>query len=140
MIMCAAVSDFKVKKPFGKKIKHKEALSLKLVPNKDLIAELAKEKQDKLLVGFSLETEHLVKRSIDKLKSKNLDLIVANKLTQRRNIFGDNKLDVVIIDKAGNRVLIKNKNKAYIAGVLLDKIEDLWYLNEAMAYGTHKAA
>ena len=128
LIMCAAVGDFRAKKPARKKIKRNKGMSLKLVPNKDLLKELAREKRGKLFVGFSLETENIVKNSVKKLKTKNLDLVVVNRLTKSHNPFGDNKLDVCIIGSSGQKITLYNKYKSYISHVLLDKIEQLWYL------------
>lgn len=128
LIMCAAVGDFRARKVASKKIKRKKTLSLELVPNKDILKELSKYKKSKLFVGFSLETENWLKNSSKKLKSKNLDLIVANRLTKRHNPFSDNKLDVCIINKSGHRIYIDNRKKPFISHVLLDKIEQMWYL------------
>ncbi len=128
LIMCAAVSDFKAKHLIRKKIKKKKTLSLKLVSNKDILSQLSRYKKNKVFAGFSLETEDLVERSFSKLKNKHLDFIVANRLTKRHNIFGDNRLDAYIIDKSGYATQIKRKKKSFIARVLLDKIEKLWYL------------
>ena len=128
LIMCAAVGDFRVKAISEKKIKRKGSLLIKLVPNKDILKELSKHKKSNLFVGFSLETENLEKNAYKKLKNKDLDLIVANRLTKTHNVFGDNKLGVCIIEKTGHRIYINNKSKQYISQVLLDKIEALWYL------------
>lgn len=128
LIMCAAVGDFRPCRVFKKKIKRSQRVILELIPNKDILKELAKFKKGKLFIGFSLETENHVENSIKKLKEKNLDLIVANKLTDNHNPFGTNKLGVLIIDKSGQRTTLANKSKSYISYVLLDKIEELWYL------------
>lgn len=128
LIMCAAVGDFRARRIAKKKIKRQKRISLELRPNKDMLKELSRHKKDKLFIGFSLETEDLFKNSYEKLKAKKLDLIVANRLSKGRTIFGDNRLDVCIIDRYGSRTDIKSKNKAFIAHVLLDKIEKLWYL------------
>ena len=127
LIMCAAVSDFRAQKISNKKIKRKGKLAVALVPNKDILQELAKYKKHKLFIGFNLETSDVIKNAKLKLKSKKLDIIVGNRLTKYHNPFGDNKLDVNLIYKNGDIVKIKNKNKAFIAHVLLDKIEELRY-------------
>ena len=128
LVMCAAVSDFRASDVSKKKIKRKGPLLIKLIPNKDILKELSGSKKYKLFVGFSLETENLLQNSYKKLKSKNLDLVVASQLSKIRNPFGNNKLSSYIIDKYRHRIYINNKTKAYIAQVLLDKIEKLWYL------------
>ena len=128
LFMCAAVSDFKVSEISNRKIKRTKPLNIKLIPNKDILKELEKQHKRKLFIGFSLETEHLIRNSHIKLKSKKLDLIVANSLTKSHNPFGNNKLDVILIDKHRHVLKIRSKNKAFIAHVLLDKIEEMWYL------------
>jgi len=130
LIMCAAVSDFKAQKISNKKIKRKHKPSITLLPNKDILAELRRYKKHKLFVGFNLETSNLVRNARLKLKAKNLDIIVANRLTKRHNPFGNNKLDVNLIDKNGNTVKIRKKDKVFISHVLLDKIEEMWYLKD----------
>ncbi len=132
LIMCAAVSDFRAQKISNKKIKRKNKLSITLLPNKDILAELGGYKKHKLFVGFNLETSNLIRNARLKLKAKNLDIIVANRLTKQHNPFGNNKLDVELIDKNGHILKIKKKNKAFISHVLLDKIEELWYLRNTV--------
>jgi phosphopantothenoylcysteine decarboxylase/phosphopantothenate--cysteine ligase len=130
LIMCAAVGDFSVKSVSKKKIKRAKTLLFELVPNKDILKELSNYKKSNLFIGFSLETSNLVRNARLKLRQKNLDIIVANRLTKSHNPFGIKKLDVKIIDKKGHILYIKNKPKAYIAQVLLDKIEQMWYLRK----------
>ncbi|HIP43052.1 MAG TPA: bifunctional phosphopantothenoylcysteine decarboxylase/phosphopantothenate--cysteine ligase CoaBC [Aquifex aeolicus] len=78
VIMNAAVSDFKPVKTESKKIKKKERITLELVKNVDILEELGKIKERKILVGFALESERLIEHAREKLIRKNLDLIVAN--------------------------------------------------------------
>jgi phosphopantothenoylcysteine decarboxylase/phosphopantothenate--cysteine ligase len=131
LIMCAAVADFRPQKISHKKLKRKNKLSIVLLPTKDILHELAVYKKYNLFVGFNLETSNLVKNARLKLKAKNLDIIVVNRLTKYHNPFGNKKLDIYLIDKNGHSVKIRNKNKAFISQVLLDKIEELWYLKGA---------
>lgn len=136
LIMCAAVGDFRVKRPSANKIKRKKRLRLELIPNEDILQKLSKFHKHNLFVGFSLETGNLMKNSYLKLKNKNLDLIVANSFTKYHNPFGNNRLNINIIDKNGDVIKIRNKNKAFIAHVLLDKLEELWYLERDRRQGT----
>jgi phosphopantothenoylcysteine decarboxylase/phosphopantothenate--cysteine ligase len=132
LIMCAAVSDFKSKRIYNRKIKRSNQLTIELMPNKDILSELRKFHKRNLFIGFSLETEALIKNAYLKLKHKNLDLIVANILTKHNNPFNNNKLDVVIIDRYKNIMPLRAKSKAFISHVLLDKIEELWYLKNTV--------
>ncbi|MFH1853796.1 MAG: phosphopantothenoylcysteine decarboxylase [Candidatus Omnitrophota bacterium] len=127
LIMCAAVGDFRPLNIAKQKIKRKKRLLLHLMPNKDILKKLLRHKGRRLFIGFSLETQGIVKNSYQKLKAKKLDIIVANRLSKSSNVFGDNKLDIFMIDKSGKFEKIKQKTKLYIAHVLLDKIEELWY-------------
>ncbi|OGC92581.1 MAG: phosphopantothenoylcysteine decarboxylase, partial [candidate division Zixibacteria bacterium RBG_16_48_11] len=79
VLMAAAVSDYRVKVISDKKLK-KEAggKTLELIETKDILAEVAKEKGKRMVVGFSLETEKGIENAKAKLKAKNLDMIVVN--------------------------------------------------------------
>ncbi len=134
LFMAAAVGDFRVRQIYKRKLKRQKKISLELLQNKDILSEMSKNQICKLFVGFSLETEDLLKNSYSKLKNKNLDIIVANRLTKEHNPFGNKKLDVCIIDRFKDITWIKSKDKAFIAKVLLDKVEELWYLNKRLIY------
>jgi len=82
VIMTAAVADFRPKEEAPGKIKRgKDEVDLKLVPNPDIIRGLAADKTgDRLMVGFAAETDDVVKHASEKLKSKKLDMMVANRV------------------------------------------------------------
>ncbi len=124
VIMAAAVSDYRPAAPKKGKIK-KEAgvLNLQLVKNPDILAGLGERKQNKILVGFALETENLYKNALKKLKEKNLDIIVANQLSARQNVFGSNKTSVLILDKDGGKKYFNNVSKGEVARELIVKVE-----------------
>jgi len=133
IIMAAAVSDWKAKRPAQRKIKRsKNATTLKLVENPDIVKELGRKKKA-ILAGFALETEGLEKNAFKKLKEKNLDLIIANRLKKgsRLSIFGDNKLDVLIIDRFGNKSSFYHKDKRALAKIILDKVLGLNIIQSA---------
>ncbi len=121
VIMTAAVADWRPKYSAKRKMKKGPARSIELVENPDILAEIGALKKKAIVVGFALETENLEKNALKKLKDKNLDIIVANRLTAKKNIFGDNSLDVVTIDRFGNRTRIFNKRKPKLAKIILDK-------------------
>ncbi len=79
VIMAAAVCDFRPRKVAGRKIK-KQSFDgvLELVPTTDILAELGRRKRRQVLVGFAAETDKLERNAVEKLRRKNLDLIVAN--------------------------------------------------------------
>ncbi|HEV8550203.1 MAG TPA: bifunctional phosphopantothenoylcysteine decarboxylase/phosphopantothenate--cysteine ligase CoaBC [Polyangiaceae bacterium] len=84
LIMAAAVADFRPAAPSTSKIRRTEqGLTLALVPNPDLLAELGKARRGArpLLVGFALGTEEdaaAVATAREKLRQKRVDLVVAN--------------------------------------------------------------
>lgn len=121
VIMTAAVADWRPKHSARRKMKKPGIRNIELVENPDILAEIGRLKKKKIAVGFALETENLEKNALKKLKDKNLDIIVGNRLTPKRSVFGDNALDVVTIDRFGNRTRIFNKSKSKLAKIILDK-------------------
>lgn len=79
LVMCAAVSDWRPARKSSSKIKQKKVWNLKLVPNPDILKEIAKiKKLHQKTIGFALETSSLLKNAKRKLKEKKLDLIIAD--------------------------------------------------------------
>lgn len=121
VIMAAAISDWKAVKVARSKLKKRKGpMTLELVPNRDILEELGKRKRCPL-VGFALETEDLDNNAVKKLIAKRLDLIVGNRLSRSGRIFGDNKTDILMIDRFGNRRAYKGRTKAELAKIILDK-------------------
>ena len=79
-IMTAAISDFRPRNYSDEKIKrlNKGALSIELVPNQDIAADLAKKRKKQYLVCFSLETGDDEKRAAEKMREKGCDMMVLN--------------------------------------------------------------
>lgn len=118
IIGAAAVADFA---PFSYK-NHKikkgaKAPVIKLKKNPDIIAYCGKNKKNQIVAGFALETKDLIKNAINKLKSKNLDLIAAN----GKESLGADRTSVSIINKTGKIIKIKNSDKNKIAGRIIDE-------------------
>ena len=101
VIICsAAISDFKPVEVVKNKIKKEKGLeSIKLEPTTDILLELGKIKTSQFLVGFALETDNFIKNAKNKLKSKNLDAIVVNKIDDFNPISSDyNQIDFINSD------------------------------------------
>jgi phosphopantothenoylcysteine decarboxylase/phosphopantothenate--cysteine ligase len=96
-IATAAVADYRVAQPASQKIK-KDAntLSLELVPNPDILAQVAALSEGPFCVGFAAETENLQQHAQDKLQRKGLDMIAANDVSQAGRGFHaeDNELQL----------------------------------------------
>lgn len=79
LVMSAAVGDWKPASPEREKVKRKAEWLLKLVPNPDILKEVAGlKKNGQRVIGFALETEELIRNASKKLLEKNLDLIIAD--------------------------------------------------------------
>jgi len=129
IIKAAAVSDYKPKLTYNKKIKKSNSdLYIELSRNPDILKELGKIKEDKILVGFAAETDDLIKNAMIKVKNKNLDFIVANDLTQPDAGFKSDTNIIKLIDKLGNIQSFDKKSKDQVAEIILDKI--LLLINE----------
>ena len=82
LIMAAAVADYRPVAPRTKKIKRAEGrLNLELESTPDILAEAARHKGGRLIIGFAAETEEMADHARAKLESKQADLIVANDVT-----------------------------------------------------------
>lgn len=92
----AAVSDYKPKNYSQQKIKKAEdTLVVEMERNTDILFELGKNKTHQKLIGFAAESENLLENALKKLERKNLDMIIANGLSN----FGSKSGCVTIISK-----------------------------------------
>ena len=124
LVMSAAVGDFAPENLEKEKIKKQgdERLLLKLVPTKDILMEVAKRKSGKLVVGFAAESQNLLEAAMEKLKRKNLDLIVANDISAPGIGFQSDSNQVTIIDREENIETLSLRPKRDVADLLLDRI------------------
>ena len=133
-ICAAAVSDFKPKNKSRQKIKkNKKSFScLNLEKNKDILEYLGKNNKlrPKVLVGFSAETENLIKNSIDKLNNKYCDIIIANDVSKKKTGFNVDFNQVSIIEKNGNIENLPKNKKSYIASKIAKKIIDKFLIDD----------
>lgn len=127
VVSCAAVADFTPKEKSGVKLKRgKEALSLKLLPTRDIAAELGKmKKPGQLLVGFALETNDETCNALLKLKKKNLDLIVLNSLRDEGAGFDVDTNKVTLIDRNEKAEVLDLKLKSEVAADIVDRIVEM---------------
>jgi len=126
IIGASAVSDFRPQEMVKNKIKKvSRTISLKLVPNPDIMEYAGKRKKRKVLVGFALETHDLFKFAKEKLERKNFDVIVAN----YPEVIGSNKASVWIIDKDSNIVSIPKDEKNKVAKRIIDEALETWKSN-----------
>ena len=124
-IMSAAVSDFKPRSSFDKKIKkeNKNLLSIELVENVDILKYLGENKNNnQILVGFALETDNEVEHAKLKIQKKNLDAIILNSLNDKGAGFGHDTNKVTYINFSGTIQKFKLKLKDEVAKDIFDQI------------------
>ena len=131
-VCAAAVSDFKAKEFSKEKIKKNNLNSIKLEKNIDILSYLGKNNKlrPKIVVGFSAETESLIKNSLNKLKEKYCDLIIANDVSKKNTGFNVDYNRVSLIDKKGKIDSIPRNKKSYIASVIVKKIADKFLIDD----------
>ena len=125
IIKAAAVADYRPSVKSESKIKKGEgSLRIDLERNPDIIAEIGRHKEDRILIGFAMETENLIENARRKLLDKNMDLIVANDLSLQGAGFQTDTNIVKIIDRSGMVDQLPIMEKAAVASHILDKIRE----------------
>ena len=135
LVMGAAVADFRPIRVATQKIKRSGAAGslrlwqLDLVENPDIVAEAARQRRaNQVIIGFALETEQLLPNARRKLKSKDLDAIVATRLYpmgKGRGPFGTDPVDGAVLDRAGHTKVFRGLSKPRLAARILDTVESL---------------
>jgi phosphopantothenoylcysteine decarboxylase / phosphopantothenate---cysteine ligase len=123
VIMAAAVSDYRPVDFARKKIKRgKGPIELRLEPNPDILKEISARKNGKMLVGFAAETGELVANAAKKLKDKNLDMIVANNVSEAGAGFDVETNVATILDRDGTVRSLPLMSKDELAEQILDHL------------------
>ncbi len=135
LIMGAAVADFRPIRVATQKIKRSGVAGslrlwqLELVENPDIVARVAQQRQGRqAIIGFALETEGLLANAKRKLKSKDLDAIVATQLLSKakgRGPFGTDPVDGAILDRSGRVKSFRALAKSKLAARILDTVEEI---------------
>jgi len=123
LIMAAAVADYQPKDIAKAKIKKETpSLTLELVRTPDILAEV---KGDFLRVGFAAESENVVANAKQKLEKKQLDIIIANDITDKESGFGVDTNKVTLINRDGKVENLPLLTKREVADKILDKVVEL---------------
>jgi phosphopantothenoylcysteine decarboxylase / phosphopantothenate---cysteine ligase len=134
LIMAAAVADYAVAKPAAQKIKKDSAaenpdgsLTLHLVPNPDILKELAGMPTMRSLVrvGFAAETEHLAANAARKLAAKDLDMLVANDVARSDIGFQAQDNEVTLYHRDGSVEALPIQPKRTVADAIWDRVAPL---------------
>ena len=119
-IGCAAVSDYKPVDYSENKIKKNEMphLEIELKKNEDILKNVATNFSSSYVVGFAAETSDINNNAMQKLKSKNLDMIISNDVSDKSIGFNvdDNEVTVITCDE---KIFLKKDKKIRIAREIL---------------------
>ena len=122
VIKSAAVADYRPSVCADAKIKKKDGpWTLYLERNPDIIAEIGKKKKERILIGFAMESEDLIKNAKAKMLAKNMDLIVANDVKQKDAGFQSDTNIVKILDRDGGIEELPLMDKMDVADRILDR-------------------
>jgi len=122
VIKAAAVADYRVRQAAAQKIKGKRDLTLDLVPNPDILAEVAARGTGAFIVGFAAETNDVAANARAKLDAKGIDLLVANDVSRRDIGFDAEENEVLLIDRWGGSRALPRMPKSTVADAILDEI------------------
>ena len=126
IIKAAAVADYRPKVFVREKIKKDDKpRSIQLERNPDIIAEIGQNKKNIVLVGFAMETKDLLANAREKLKKKNMDLIVANSLREEGAGFQTDTNKITILDREGDVQSLPVMTKIEAAEKILERVEGL---------------
>jgi len=104
-VAVAAVADWRVEQPVAAKMKKStpaEPVTIRFVPNPDILAEVAALPSPPFCVGFAAESEHLVENARAKLAAKKLPLVIANRA---QDAIGSDESELMLIDELASVTL-----------------------------------
>jgi len=126
LIMAAAVSDYRFAETRANKTKKNNAeMTVTLVPTVDILSELAKNKGDKIVVGFAAEADNILENAKGKLLNKKADMVVANVIGQGDVGFGADSAEAALISPDGSEEL-GIVSKAALAERILSWLGEEW--------------
>lgn len=121
LYMTAAVADYKPSSYQKQKIRRSSrSMKLDLKPVPDLLKSLGGNRP-KIVVGFALETDNLEARALEKMRSKKIDMIVANNPTEKGVEFGSDFNRVVIFSRGGKRLALDSMPKFEVAVNIIEE-------------------
>ena len=122
-VFAAAVADYRPVDVASQKIKKTAGeMTLRLEPNPDILATLARKKGNRLIVGFAAETGKVAENARKKLAEKNADLIVANDVTAEGAGFDVDTNIVTLFARDGRDLPLAKMTKREVAHRILDEV------------------
>jgi phosphopantothenoylcysteine decarboxylase/phosphopantothenate--cysteine ligase len=139
VLKAAAVADYRPEDRARSKVKKEtlrrraraagaadRAITLRLMPTPDILEELGRRKKpNQVLVGFAAETDDLERNARLKLRRKNLDLVVANRIGVAGEGFEADTNRALVVRRVGRSVALPMMTKTEMAGAIIDLVEPL---------------
>jgi phosphopantothenoylcysteine decarboxylase/phosphopantothenate--cysteine ligase len=122
LVMAAAVSDISPARPARGKLDKNVIVDLKLKKTADILKKAGEQKGKAVLVGFAAESGMDIRSAKEKLKNKNLDLIVLNDISKKDSGFDVDTNEISIIDRKGNLSNYPLMQKIEAADIILDRL------------------
>jgi phosphopantothenoylcysteine decarboxylase/phosphopantothenate--cysteine ligase len=123
VVKAAAVADYRPKRQQPSKIRSRQDdLTIELMPNPDILKEVAHQRGKAFLVGFAAEVEDVRSNALAKLKAKGIDLMVANDVSQTGIGFDADENQVLLLDRWGGVVELPRMEKTRVADAIFDRI------------------
>jgi phosphopantothenoylcysteine decarboxylase/phosphopantothenate--cysteine ligase len=126
VVMAAAVADYTPVARQEKKMKRGDGpVRIELEPTTDILADIARNKGNRILVGFAAETDHVAEHARGKLQSKQTDLIVANDVTAKDAGFDHDTNIITIYSRGGGEKAYPRMSKIDAAHRILDHVTEV---------------
>ncbi len=126
LVMTAAVGDFRPRQPSLAKMKKHEwdGAPLDIERTPDILASLSRKRTHQVLVGFAAESEDLLANGRKKLRQKDLDLIVINRVTGPQSACGNDTNEAIFLPRHGPAIPVERLPKRIVADRLLDTVRE----------------
>src|SRR6185436_12612983 len=121
VLMAAAVADYRPAVAAPRKLRKEEGTPrVELAENPDILAELAAQPGERLVVGFAAETDDLPRHAAAKLHRKGAAFLVANDVSRADIGFGSDWNEVIVFRRDGEPLRLPRQPKEQLAAALLD--------------------
>ncbi len=127
LLMAAAVADFHPKQASTQKLKKRDGIPIiKLVATQDILGVISApdstHPKPKLVIGFAAESRNILDNAAEKLKTKSLDLIAVNDITEPDAGFGVDTNRVTLLHKDGSSEILPLLSKVEVSEIILDRV------------------
>ena len=122
VVKAAAPLDFRPTATSSQKIKKGSGLDIQFEPTPDILGEIGQFKNGTVLVGFAAETQNHIEFGLEKLRSKNLDLIVINGVSGPDSAFDGDMSQASIVGSNGDREDLPPMSKVEVAHRIIDRV------------------